>query len=571
MKLLNTLILSTLLAFGLAISSSAQSDEPWFSQAELDQMLAPVALYPDTVLSHVLIAATYPLEVIQAARWSRANPGLSGADAVAAVEHMDWDPSVMALVAFPELLSRMDEDIEWTQRLGDAFLVQEDQVVDSIQQLRARAYAQGNLKTNEHVRVVRETQYIYIEPARPRVVYVPYYDPFVVYGSWWWSSYPPVYWRHPPRYVSGIHFYWGPAYRIAPTFYFSSFHWSRRQVVVVNHHHYYNTGRGFRSGREVARFSDSRHWQHNPHHRRGVSYHRGVSEQRFTQPASSQRGRDVTPVRSAQPREQQRDWAARQRENIDLNTRTRAAGTADSQRQRAAQTAQRPAVRPGSDARVDRSGSRDAVSSSRPSVPTRDSRQVRENLATRNVPERAVQRTQPERPDATQRPAVRAPERAQSGRASAPGRSESNQPQRQPVVPQQRSQPERSQPAAPTRQSAPPARSAPERNRPSAAPVTPQRTQPATPRERAQSAPARQSAAPPVQSRQSSAPQPARPARATAPVQPARATPPQRSQPQASPPQRSQPQAAPRSQPQQAASPPERATQRARTRERERN
>lgn len=562
MKLLNTLILSTLLAFGLAISSSAQSDEPWFSQAELDQMLAPVALYPDTVLSHVLIAATYPLEVIQAARWSRANPGLSGADAVAAVEHMDWDPSVMALVAFPELLSRMDEDIEWTQRLGDAFLVQEDQVVDSIQQLRARAYAQGNLKTNEHVRVVRETQYIYIEPARPRVVYVPYYDPFVVYGSWWWSSYPPVYWRHPPRYVSGIHFYWGPAYRIAPTFYFSSFHWSRRQVVVVNHHHYYNTGRGFRSGREVARFSDSRHWQHNPHHRRGVSYHRGVSEQRFTQPASSQRGRDVAPVRSAQPREQQRDWAARQRENIDLNTRSRAAaGNADTQRQRAAQTAQRPAVRPGSDARVDRSGSRDAVSSSRPSVPTRDSRQVRENLATRNVPERAVQRTQPARPDATERPAVRAPERTQEGRSPAPARSGITQPQRQPVVPQQRSQPERSQPAAPTRQSAPPARSAPERTRPSAAPVTPQRTQPATPRERAQSAPSRQSAAPPVQSRQSSAPQPARPARATAPVQPTRATPPQRSQPQA----------APRSQPQQAASPPERATQRARTRERERN
>src|SRR6056297_4152988 len=124
------IVLAAFLALGLASAERASAQAPdGFSQAELDQMLAPIALYPDTVLSHVLIAATYPLEVVQAARWSRTNPEYAGEYAVEAVEHMSWDPSVMALVAFPELLARMDADLVWTQRLGDAFLIQEYQVL----------------------------------------------------------------------------------------------------------------------------------------------------------------------------------------------------------------------------------------------------------------------------------------------------------------------------------------------------------------------------------------------------------------------------------------------------------
>src|SRR5690606_12981568 len=111
-------------AIGVA-ETKTYSTTPTFNRAELDQMLAPIALYPDTVLSHVLIAATYPLEVVQADRWTRANTRYTGQSAVNAVEDQDWDPSVKALVAFPEILRRMSDDLDWTQRLGDAFLVDE--------------------------------------------------------------------------------------------------------------------------------------------------------------------------------------------------------------------------------------------------------------------------------------------------------------------------------------------------------------------------------------------------------------------------------------------------------------
>ena len=318
----------------------AQQPEPvWFTQAELDQMLAPVALYPDTVLSHLLIAATYPLEIVQAARWSRAHPGLRGEEAVAAVAHKDWDPSVMALVAFPELLARMDEDLEWTQRLGDAFLGQEEQVVESIQNLRQRAYAHGSLQSNEHVRVVREKEYIYVEPARTRVVYVPFYNPTVVYGPWWWATHPPVYWHRPAVVYSSFGIYWGVGYRVAPAFYFSAFHWPRRHVVVHHHfhHHYhrhprhvhhrhvhrhvhYHEHRHFSSGREIARYDGARRWQHDPHHRRGVSYRQNVPEQRLMGRHSTQSGAQDTARRMPNSRVAQRDWAASQRVNRGLET-----------------------------------------------------------------------------------------------------------------------------------------------------------------------------------------------------------------------------------------------------------
>src|SRR5690606_6173300 len=145
-----------------------------------------IALYPDALLSQVLIAATYPLEIVEAARWSRQNPQLSGEEAVAAVAEQGWDPSVTSLVAFPDLLARMDEDLEWTRKLGDAMLYQETQVMDSIQFLRARADATGTLESTEHVKVIREEKTIVIEPAQTRIVHVPYYDPYVVYGTWWW-------------------------------------------------------------------------------------------------------------------------------------------------------------------------------------------------------------------------------------------------------------------------------------------------------------------------------------------------------------------------------------------------
>ena len=268
-------------------SYSTTAAQASFSEAQLDSLLAPIALYPDTVLSHVLIASTYPLEVVEADRWARNNSRLKGEDAVNAVDNQDWDPSVKALVAFPDILQRMSEDLDWTQQLGDAFLADEERVMDSIQKLRNRAYASGNLDKVEHVRVIREEKTIVIEPSVERVVYVPAYDTRVVYGNWWWADYPPVYWDYPSSYVFVSGFYWGPRVYIGPRFYFSGCHWRDRRVVVVDHHHYHNTR--FYDSRSVVRYSNARHWHHNPVHRRGVAYHDNHTRERFNSPRESYR------------------------------------------------------------------------------------------------------------------------------------------------------------------------------------------------------------------------------------------------------------------------------------------
>ena len=147
-------LLAGLLALTLTGPVAVAEERPAFSDEELDQMLAPIALYPDSLLSHILMASTYPLEVVQAARWSRANSQLKGDDAVKAVEGMDWEPSVKSLVAFPQILQRMDERLDWTQRLGEAFLAQEPHVLDTIQGLRQKAATAGNLNSNEHMREI---------------------------------------------------------------------------------------------------------------------------------------------------------------------------------------------------------------------------------------------------------------------------------------------------------------------------------------------------------------------------------------------------------------------------------
>lgn len=259
------------LALLLAASAAAAQDRVPFRQEELDQMLAPVALYPDSLLSQMLMASTYPLEVVQAARWSRANPGLNGQDAVRAVEHTDWDPSVKSLTAFPQVLSMMDEKLEWTERLGEAFLAQQADVTDTIQGLRRRAEAAGNLRSNEQMRVAGQGEVIVIDPPAPGVVFVPYYSPLVVYGPWWWPHYPPVFWAPPPHYVVAAHrpaFAWGSGIVISAGFFFGHFDWPHRQVKVVQLHHPRPDARPIRVHAD---------WRHDPVHRRGVPFrHAGV-------------------------------------------------------------------------------------------------------------------------------------------------------------------------------------------------------------------------------------------------------------------------------------------------------
>ena len=243
-----------------------------FSQAELDQMLAPVALYPDSLLSQLLMAATYPLEIVQAARWSRSNPGLVGEDAVRAVQDRDWDPSVKSMVAFPQLLARMDEQIEWTERLGEAFLGQERQVMDTVQELRRRAHEAGNLRSSDEIVVRREVEAIYIDPPAPERVYVPYYDTRYVYGNWWWPGYEPVLWSpwsgyyYTPGYTA---FGWGRPVYLGSGFFFGTFDWPRRYVRHTHHRPWYHHGHRWHNG-ERWRHDDRRSsWRHRARDRDG--------------------------------------------------------------------------------------------------------------------------------------------------------------------------------------------------------------------------------------------------------------------------------------------------------------
>lgn len=270
------LVLPLLLSAAFA-QTETQAPERVYSQAELDQLLAPIALYPDSLLSQILIAATYPLEVVEAARWSRANPQLRGEDAVKAVDDRNWDPSVKSLVAFPRVLQRMDEKLEWTEQLGDAFLAQEAQVMDTAQRLRKRAYEAGNLQSSEQQRVVRQDDTIVIEPANPAVVYVPYYDPLVVYGSWWWPAYPPVYWPPWPGYYvtpGFAGFAWGAGVIVGVNFFFGVSDWHRHHIRIIDRHPFYYH-------RPDHRPIPDRVWRHDPYHRRGVPYRHPSVRERF--------------------------------------------------------------------------------------------------------------------------------------------------------------------------------------------------------------------------------------------------------------------------------------------------
>lgn len=331
-RTLHHILLVAILLFASSYPSAAQSKQATndFSQAELDQMLAPIALYPDSVLTHVLIAATYPLEVVQAARWLAQNPGLSGEAALDAISGRDWDPSVQALVAFPHIIKRLNEDLIWTQQLGEAFISNEVALLASIQRLRQRAYAQGSLKKMEHVVVEREREVIIIEPARREVVYVPYYDTRVVYGNWWWPSYPPVYWYEPAGYRSHVTFYWGSGFTIRPSFYFSVFDWHRHHVVV--HHHYYHKPPRYYPRRQ--HFHHAPRWQHDHYHRRGVHYqHSGLRDrQDFYHSRPEQRR-----TSSSRTIEHHREWRAERRESTYQQPDPRNYRNRDQQQRREAQ------------------------------------------------------------------------------------------------------------------------------------------------------------------------------------------------------------------------------------------
>ena len=299
MKKKTTLIKSLAVFLALLLGASqgviAQNEggDKTFKQEELDQLLAPIALYPDSLLAQIFMASTYPLEVVQAGRWIKANQTLKGDALSAALEKENWDPSVKSLVNFPQVLDMMNEKLDWTQKLGDAFLARQKDVMDTVQKLREKAEAQGNLKSSEQQKVVveKETQTIIIEPAEPQVVYVPTYNPTVVYGTWWYPSYPPYYY-YPPGYAAGaalFSFGVGVAVGAAWGYAWGGCNWRGGDVDIdinrntninnnIDRSKYQNkvtTGQGGRG-----------EWKHDPEHRKGVSYRDQGTAQKFDRGAS---------------------------------------------------------------------------------------------------------------------------------------------------------------------------------------------------------------------------------------------------------------------------------------------
>src|SRR5262245_24700944 len=294
--------------------SAQAAAQPTFTPEQLEQVAAPIALYPDPLLAQVLMASTYPLEVVQAARFVKANPNLSGDQLNEKLKDQTWDDSVKSLTSFPQVLDLLNEKLDWTQQLGDAFLADEKGVLDAVQRLRARAQAAGNLKTTPEQTVTVEpvaaappapgqtvvvqqqpASVITIQPASPNVVYVPSYNPTVVYGAWPYPAYPPYY-PYPPGYAFGaaaLSFGVGMAVGAAVCGNCNGVVGHVDVDVNRNTTFTRNVNRtevaANRSARVQERQAGNRsQWQHNPENRRGVQYRDQGTQQRYNRASNPQ-------------------------------------------------------------------------------------------------------------------------------------------------------------------------------------------------------------------------------------------------------------------------------------------
>jgi hypothetical protein len=291
---------------------------PAFTSEELEQIAAPIALYPDSLVAQIFMASTYPLEVVEAERWTKQTTNLKG-DALANVlNQKTWDASVKSLVEFPSVLTMMSEKLEWTTKLGDAFIAQQKELMAAVQTLRAKAKDSGNLKSSDQVTVEVEqaagAQVIVIESADPEVIYIPQYDPVVVYGSWPYPAYPP-YSYYPPGYVAGtalVSFGIGLACGAAWGHAWGNCNWGGGDVDIdINRNtNFNNTIDRTRVRNEMnakGLGNGTGQWQHDASHRKGASYRDNATAQKYG------RGTDA---RATQARDQYRGRAESGRQDI---------------------------------------------------------------------------------------------------------------------------------------------------------------------------------------------------------------------------------------------------------------
>ena len=265
-----------------------QPQQQALTQQQLQQLVAPIALYPDALLAQVLTASTYPLEVTMAARWSEKNQNLKGAALEDAMQKQPWDPSVKGLTSVPQVLAMMNEKLDWTNQLGEAFLAQPDDVQNAIQALRTQAETTGSLKSSKEQKVrkvaatpttgyVGPPEYIVIEPMEPDYIYVPVYDPLVVYGSGYWApAYAPFFW-YPPWWTVGAAFGFGAALFVGPALYYH-YNWGhggfaaiQTNTVLYSKYNKVNLSGG----------SQFQNWKFDPAHHGNVQFKNTKLQQQF--------------------------------------------------------------------------------------------------------------------------------------------------------------------------------------------------------------------------------------------------------------------------------------------------
>ncbi|HWU54279.1 MAG TPA: DUF3300 domain-containing protein [Rhizomicrobium sp.] len=232
-----------------------------YAPGQMEALAAPIALYPDQLLAKVLIASTYPMEVVEAARWRQQNKNLSGSALDSALASQTWDDSVKQLTYTPEVLDMMDKQLDWTQKLGDAVLTDQAGMLKAVQRLRVKAQANGKLTDTTQQHVVTENQTIVIQPAEPEKVYVPYYDSSSVYGPWDYG-YPAYGWPPPYGYAYGAGLGFVTGAIIGAAFWNNNCNWGGGSLTVNNFNNFNN----------INNIRGGQNWQHNVNHRRGAAY-----------------------------------------------------------------------------------------------------------------------------------------------------------------------------------------------------------------------------------------------------------------------------------------------------------
>ncbi len=263
-------------------ATPAEQSAATLSPDQLDSLVAPIALYPDPLLSQTLVASTYPLEVIQLKQWMDQHKDLKEKALADAVAKQDWDPSIQSLAGLPEVVKLLSDNIKWTTDLGNAFLAQQNDVMDAVQRMRKKAQEAGNLKSSEQqkvdTKVVESKQVIVVEQANPQVVYVPSYNPTVVYGAPVYA-YPPIAYPPPGYYAAGMAISFGVGVAMGAMWgggWGYGCGWGGNNNVTINNNNNFvnNSNRQNINGGNRVNGGNrgNSNWQHNPQHRGGAPY-----------------------------------------------------------------------------------------------------------------------------------------------------------------------------------------------------------------------------------------------------------------------------------------------------------